>query len=178
MRCGAPGRAESVVLALLRLLLGGLFVLAATMKLQDPQSFAEAIKGFRIVDNARLPHLIVNAAFVIPWVELLAGLALVLGFWTRAAALAIALALLAFIGGLVSVIARGIDASCSCFGDLDLFCSGGVGWCQVIRNTVMLVPAVALVWRGGGRLALDAAGSCPCRCSPPDAPAGGCCPGQ
>lgn len=152
-----PGYAESILLIVpLRVALGGLFCIAAVSKLQEPQTFAEAIKAFKVVDHIALGHLIATAAFVIPWVELIAGAALVLGLWSRAAALTIALALAAFIAGLVSVIARGIDASCSCFGNLNLFCLSAVGACQVIRNSVMLLPAVYLVWRGGGRIALDA----------------------
>ncbi len=152
-----PGYAESILLIVpLRVALGGLFCIAAVSKLQEPQTFAEAIKAFKVVDHIALGHLIATAAFVIPWVELIAGAALVLGLWSRAAALTIALALAAFIAGLISVIARGIDASCSCFGNLNLFCPSAVGACQVIRNSVMLLPAVYLVWRGGGRIALDA----------------------
>ncbi len=152
-----PGPTESVLVLLpLRLVLGGLFCLAAYKKLGDPQSFAEAIKGFRIVSETEHAHLIVSAAFVIPWVEMLAGLGLILGLWTRASAAAIGLALLAFIAGLVSVMARGLDANCSCFGDLSLVCPATVGWCQVVRNLVLLVPAGLLVWRGGGVVGLDA----------------------
>ena len=151
------GWAESILLQLpLRLALGGLFCLAAVSKLQDPQTFAEAIKAFQVVDHVRLGHLVATAAFVIPWVELVAGVMLILGLWTRAASLTIGLALLAFIAGLVSVIARGLDASCACFGNLNLFCGKAVGACQVIRNTVMLLPAFYLAWRGSGRLCLDA----------------------
>lgn len=139
----------------LRLALGGIFCVAAVSKLQDPQSFAFAIKGFKVFDPVANGPVIVTAAFTIPWVELVAGVALILGLWTRAAALTLALALLAFIGGLLSVIARKLDASCSCFGNLNLFCGHAVGWCQVIRNVIMLVPAVYLVWRGGGLAAID-----------------------
>lgn len=151
-----PRVVESVLVALpLRAGLGGLFCLAAFKKLQDPQSFAEAIKGFRVVDHNQLGSLISTGAFVIPWVEMIAGALLILGLWSRASALAIGLALMAFIAGLLSVLARRIDASCSCFGDLNLFCSSTVGWCQVIRNLVLMVPALYLIWRGGGVIALD-----------------------
>lgn len=149
--------AESIGIQLpLRLGLGGLFCLAAFKKLQDPQSFAEAIKGFRVVDHAELGNLIVSAAFVLPWVEMIAGILLILGLWTRAAAVVVGLALAAFIAGLLSVIIRKLDASCSCFGDLNLFCGSKVGWCQVIRNLIMLLPTAYLIWRGGGLVALDA----------------------
>lgn len=151
-----PGLIESVLVLLpLRLVLGGLFCLAAFKKLNDPQSFAEAIKGFRILSEVDHAVLITNAAFVIPWVEMIAGVMLILGLWTRASAVAVGLALVSFIAGLVSVMARGIQTDCSCFGDLNLFCDAAVGWCQVIRNVVLLVPTGYLVWRGGGVLGLD-----------------------
>ncbi len=158
------GRGESIGLQLpLRLALGGLFCLAAASKLQDPQSFADAIRAFQIVDHTRLGHLITTATFTIPWVELTAGIMLILGLWTRAAALTIALALAAFIAGLYSVIHRGLDARCSCFGNLNLFCPEAVGWCQVVRNSLMLLPAAYLTWRGGGRASLDALAARCCR---------------
>lgn len=147
---------ESIVLQLaLRIALGGLFCFAAFMKLSDPQSFAEAIKGFKVLDVTQFEPFMVTGAFVIPWVEMIAGVMLILGFWTRAAAATLGLALLGFIGLLISVIVRDIDASCSCFGKLNFGCPDTVGRCQVLRNSVMLIPAAYLVWRQRGLLALD-----------------------
>lgn len=147
---------ESILLQLvLRVALGGLFCFAAFKKLSDPQSFAEAIKGFKVLDVNTLEPFMVTGAFVIPWVEMVAGVMLILGFWTRAAAATIGLALLGFIGLLISVIMRDMSASCSCFGDLNFGCPAEIGWCQVLRNTIMLIPAAYLVWRQGGLLALD-----------------------
>jgi len=149
--------AESIILQLpLRLGLGGLFVFAAFNKLQNIQAFAFAIKGFKIVDPETHGHLIVTAAYTIPWVEMLAGVLLILGLRTRASALALGLTLIAFIAGLIHVITSGIHADCSCFGDTNLICDESVGWCQVIRNFVLLIPALYLTFRGGGILSLDA----------------------
>ena len=147
---------ESVLLQLpMRIFIGGLFLFAAYNKIPAIQSFAEAIKGFRIVDADTHPELIVIAAFVIPWFEAIAGLLLIVGLRARSAALGIGLLIVMFIAGLVSVIMREIDASCSCFGDADVVCKGAVGWCQVIRNTVLMIPTMYLIWRGPGRLSLD-----------------------
>ena len=147
---------ESILLQLpIRVVLGGVFMYAASNKLMGIQSFAEAIKGFRILDAQIHPELIIMAAFVIPWFELLAGLMLVLGLRTRSAAMGIGLLLLVFIAGLLHVINSGIDADCSCFGDQNLLCGASVGWCQVIRNLILLVPASYLLWRGGGVVSLD-----------------------
>ncbi len=149
---------ESIVLQLpVRLALGGIFVFAAWNKIHNPQAFAFAIKGFKVFDPATHGHLIISAAYTLPWVEMIAGVLLILGLRSRAAALTLLLTLLVFIGGLLHVITSGIDADCSCFGDQKLFCGGAVGWCQVIRNLILLVPALYIVIRGGGLLSLDAA---------------------
>lgn len=154
---------ESILLQLpLRVALGGLFMFAAYNKIPAIQSFAEAIKGFRVIDADAHPELIVIAAFVIPWFELLAGLMLVLGLRARSAALGLGLLLLVFIGGLLNVIFGDIHADCSCFGDTEFPCGSSVGWCQVIRNVVLLIPTVYILWRGPGRVSLD------WRCSKPD----------
>lgn len=141
----------------LRVALGGAFAFAAYNKLGALQSFADAIKGFRIIDAEQYGYLILIAAHTLPWVEMIAGGLLVLGLWSRASAAVIAMLLLGFIGALIHVILDGtIHADCSCFGDLTLVCPKGVGWCQVVRNVVLLIPALYLVWRQGGRLGLDA----------------------
>ncbi|HCT46673.1 MAG TPA: hypothetical protein DF699_15820, partial [Phycisphaerales bacterium] len=96
---------ESILLQLpLRVALGGLFMYAAYNKIPAIQSFAEAIKGFGVLDSETHPELIIIAAFVIPWFELLAGLMLVLGLRARSAALGIGLLLIMFIAGLLHVI--------------------------------------------------------------------------
>ena len=147
---------ESLLLQLpLRIFIGGIFVYAAYNKIPAIQSFAEAIKGFRVVDPETNPELIVIAAFVIPWFEAIAGLLLIIGLRARSAALGIGLLFAMFIYGLTSVILGGVDANCSCFGDTNVICDSTVGWCQVIRNVVLLIPTVYLLWRGPGRLSLD-----------------------
>jgi len=149
--------AESILLQLpLRVGLGGVFAFAAYNKIGGVQSFANAIKGFEIVDADKYGYLIVSAAYLMPWVEMIAGVMLVLGLWSRASAAAIWILLVAFIAALIHVITdESIGADCSCFGDMNLICDSTVGWCQVIRNLVLLVPTSYLVWRQGGILALD-----------------------
>jgi uncharacterized membrane protein YphA (DoxX/SURF4 family) len=150
---------ESILLQFpLRLALGGAFVFAGYTKINGVQSFANAIKGFQIVDAEKQGYLIQSAAYTMPWVEMIAGVLLILGLWTRASALVIWVLLVGFIAALIHVIMdESISADCSCFGDMNLVCDATVGWCQVIRDVVMLVPATYLIWRQGGKLALDRA---------------------
>lgn len=133
-----------------------MFCLAAWKKINDVQSFAEAIKGFKVVNIETHEHLIVIGAYTMPWVEMIAGVLLILGLWTRAATATIGLMLVFFMAALIHVILDdSISADCSCFGDMNLVCGSAVGWCQVIRDLVMLVPVGYLLWRGGGIVALD-----------------------
>lgn len=148
---------ESILLQFpLRVALGGVFAFAAYTKITGVQSFANAIKGFRIVDADTHGYLIQSAAYMMPWVEMIAGVLLVLGLWTRASAAVIWIMLVAFIAALIHVIFdESISANCSCFGDMNVVCGEDVGWCQVIRDVVLLVPCSYLIWRQGGNLAMD-----------------------
>lgn len=150
------GMTESILLQFpLRVLLGGVFLFAAYNKIPAVQSFAEAIKGFQVIDADVHPELIIIGAFVIPWFELFAGLLLVLGLRARSAALGVGLLLAMFIYALMHVILTDVSADCSCFGDTNVICGSSVGYCQVIRNAVLLIPTGYLIWRGPGRLSID-----------------------
>lgn len=91
--------------------LGAIFLVAALPKIADPPSFAHMIYNYRVV-----PAFAVNAlALVMPWVELLAGLALILGVWRRESAALIGLMLLVFIVAIGFNLARGHAVDCGCF---------------------------------------------------------------
>ena len=149
----SSGSVGSFVILALRVVLGGIFLWAGCVKTSDPQSFLEAIRAFRIVQSNDLQ---VVATYAMPAVEALAGIALILGFWSRAAAVVIVLLLLTFIGAVISAISRGLDnIPCSCFGYWHLYCEGVVGWCKVFENSVLTTIGLVLAVLGGGRLALD-----------------------
>lgn len=135
-----------------RVILGGLFILAGVLKLQNPLHFKQAILAFKITTPE---HLTTLATFALPWTELLAGVLLVIGWWARPAAGVLALMLAAFISAMASVMLRGIDTHCSCFGKLEFPCGSSVGWCQIIRNSALLLLAAVVLARGAGSLAIE-----------------------
>ena len=91
--------------------LGALFAAAAIPKIVDPPAFAHMVYNYRL-----LPGVAVNAAAItLPWVEIAAGAALLLGFWKRAAAGIAGLLLLVFIAALSVNLARGNPVNCGCF---------------------------------------------------------------
>lgn len=149
-----PGAPLGWLVLLVRVALGGLFIFAGLMKLKDPQSFAEAINGFKVIPYETV-HLITVSAFLTPWIEIVAGAMLIVGFWARSSALLIGLMLLAFIAAIASVLARGMEINCSCFGKFERPCTGPIGPCHLIRNGVLLAMALFVVWKGPGALAID-----------------------
>jgi uncharacterized membrane protein YphA (DoxX/SURF4 family) len=149
-----PTPALGLFTFLIRVVLGGLFVFAATMKLQDIQGFAFSVKAFDLLP-ATADHATKMLAFVVPWTELVVGLLLILGLWTRAASLLLSLILLGFIAGIISVLARDLNVTCGCFGRFEKPCTGPINSCHIIRNSVLLALTLFVFWKGPGSLAID-----------------------
>lgn len=97
--------------AVVRVVLGGIFVYAAILKIADPVAFAGSVAAYRI-----LPYFASYlAAAVLPFLELICGLLLLSGYRVRAGALIVAGMNLIFIAALASAIVRGLDIDCGCF---------------------------------------------------------------
>lgn len=94
----------------LRLGLGGAFVYAGVLKMQEPLLFAAAIDGYGLVswDAAK------TLARVLPVVEVAAGAGLI--FDIRGALGLIVAQLLVFMGVLAWAMHLGLDVDCGCFG--------------------------------------------------------------
>ena len=91
--------------------LGLIFVVAALPKIVDPPSFAHMIYNYKI-----MPWALVNPmALIMPWIELLSGLALILGIWKDTARTIIGILLLTFIAAISINLARGNAIDCGCF---------------------------------------------------------------
>lgn len=129
-----------------RVIIGGLFVWAALTKIGDLHAFAEEIANYQLVP-ARLVPLIAAA---LPGVELVVGVALVLGLYSRASAGIISALMLVFIVGISQALIRGIDLTCGCFGGAD-----DATWGTVWRDVAMLVPAVLVLLFGPGKFAMQ-----------------------
>jgi len=129
---------------LLRFLVGGTFVYASLDKILDPAGFAQAIHNYRIL-GAGLLH---PTALYLPWLELVAGMAMIMGLARRGSALLIGLMTLMFMAAIVSALARNLDISCGCF-----HTSGGhaVGMSLLLRDLALLAGAVALLLNRGVR---------------------------
>lgn len=167
--CGCPLRVAIPIAA--RLVLGGLFLYAGWLKLGissfdgilptiDPSRFAFSIKGFDIPGVGSNEAIIGFMAYSIPWVEMLAGLLLIVGLWTRAAALTLTLVLAGFTAGIISVLTRGMIVNCPCFGQTKFLCPETIGNCHLLRNSGLMLAALAIVAMGPGALCIDPRSCC------------------
>jgi uncharacterized membrane protein YphA (DoxX/SURF4 family) len=96
----------------LQFVLAAFFVVAGIAKIADPPGFAHEIHNYQLV-----PGVAVNAmALILPWLEVVVGLALFLNVWTRTAARILAVLLVVFIAALSINLARGRPVDCGCFG--------------------------------------------------------------
>lgn len=100
----APGnwleRTNVPLTALARYFVGGVFAYLAVMKLLDPITFLKLLHQYNFFPKDP-PHVANLIAISVPWLELLCGVALLLGVWTRAAAVTILGMLLCFMPLLV-----------------------------------------------------------------------------
>jgi len=94
-----------------RVVLGGIFIYAAILKIADPVAFAGSVAAYRI-----LPYFAnYLVAAVLPFLELICGCLLVTGYRVRTGTLIVLAMNLVFIVALTSALARGLDIDCGCF---------------------------------------------------------------
>ncbi len=141
--------AKTTLLMTCRLVGGGAFIVAAAMKLRDVPALMLSIESFELLPAALIPFV----AYTVPWVEIASGLALIYGFWSRSAAALAGVTYLVFTGALASVLLRGMEVDCGCFGALTG--GGPVTWLSVVRNLVFFAACAAVMACGGGTASLD-----------------------
>jgi putative oxidoreductase len=131
-------RYSIILLRALEVVLGGLFFYAGLQKYLHPYEFAEAVLAYRL-----LPESLVGAtAAVLPWVEITAGLSLVVGLKRRSGLLLLAGLLGGFLVVILIAMARGLKIDCGC----GLFLDRQVGWGALLEDGVFLLWAAGFLW--------------------------------
>lgn len=117
----------------LSLIVGGFFVWTGLAKLADLPAFFQSILHYQLVgENLAWP-----LALYLPWLEVVAGLALLKPAFRLAAGAWIASMLAVFIGALASAAARGLDIDCGCVG------AGGSSVAFALGRNGLLLAALA-----------------------------------
>ncbi len=133
----------------LRWIVGICFVYASFHKIGDPAGFAKIIYGYGL-----FPHETINIlAIVVPFLELVAGLALLSGIHARGAAALIGGMLFLFSCAILINIIRGHEFDCGCFTFAEKKSILHSAESLLVRDMLMLVMCVYLVKAGKGQRA-------------------------
>ncbi len=136
-----------------RLVVGGVWIYAGAIKLPDPDQSVAAVRAYELLPG----ETAVTVGHLLPVLEVVVGAMLVLGVLVRGAAVVSAVLFVAFIIGIASAWARGLEIDCGCFGGggYDPDATSKYPW-EIARDVGLLALSVFLVWLSRSRLALDA----------------------
>lgn len=135
-----------------RLVTGGVWIVAGALKITEPDASIAAVRAYQL-----LPSSVAEVVGVaLPAVELVVGLALVVGVLTRGAAVMSAVLFAAFVVGIASVWARGIEIDCGCFGGggAKAGAASAYPW-EIARDVALLAASLFVACLRRTRLSLD-----------------------
>jgi putative oxidoreductase len=131
-----------VVLAA-RLVIGGMFVYASIYKVFDPANFAVSIRNYMIIPASWSNFV----ALTLPWIEIVAGVFLILGVQLRPSALLTTGMLGVFLGALIYAFSIGLDIDCGCFSSAAT--SGGrIGFFHIARDAALFLISLFILMSG------------------------------
>ncbi len=137
-----------------RLVLAGILGFAGLTKIFQGDGARLAVVAYRI-----LPHnLDTIVGYGLPALEILLSLLLLIGLFTRWAALATALLMVVFIGGIISVWVRGYSIDCGCFGGGGDVSPEGLAQrylSEIGRDIVFAAMAIWLIIKPKTKFSLD-----------------------
>ena len=125
-----------------RVFIASVFAVAGVAKLADRAGSEQSVIEFGVPAALARP-----VAWLLPVVEMACAVALLLGSWSQAGAVA-ALALFVLFTAAISInLLRGRRPACHCFGQLH---AAPIGWTTVVRNACLAALSAMIVWEGPG----------------------------
>jgi len=148
----AVTRLPDVFGLLARLILGIVLIWAGVAKVTKPALSARAVRAYQI-----LPYDFAGyVGYALPVLEILVGLLLVAGLFTRASAIVGGLLMLAFIIGISWAWAHGLALDCGCFGGGGTIAASQTQYpLDILRDVGLLACAAWLIVRPRTAYSLD-----------------------
>ena len=137
-----PRTCWTATLLMIRLALGGMFITVGLSKLMSPpDAFSRAILSYDLVS----PMAASLAALYLPWLELAAGLCVLVGWSGRGGAMVLSSLIALFTVVKLSSVVRGLTISeCGCYGS-ELAWLELADWRGILLNLLWLVLCFVLV---------------------------------
>lgn len=143
-----------IPMLLARLVVGGLFVYMAIHKVDDPVKFLKDIREYNLLPESP-PYFLNLAAVVLPWVEIICGVLLIIGFWLRGAGSVVLVLMVSFTGAIflraIGVYSEGGIAFCGI--EFDCGCGSGViNICKKLLTNLSLIGLTVIALASRSRL--------------------------
>jgi uncharacterized membrane protein YphA (DoxX/SURF4 family) len=136
-------RVTTVLVMVSRLVVGAVWIVAGALKLPDPAGSVRAVRAYQLLPEPLVP----TVGHFLPIVEVVIGVCLIVGLFTRVTAIASVLLTVAFIVGISAAWARGLQIDCGCFGGGGFDADATKKYPWDIARDVALVAAALLVAR-------------------------------
>ena len=132
-----------------RIYIGVVFILASLYKIYEPYAFGLSVATYQIA-----PLSLINIfTLMLPWMELIVGITLVLGFWTRESAFLISAMMIMFLVSLTIALNRDLQISCGCFASQET--ADEISIATIFRDLAWLSLALYAFIFDDGRFGLD-----------------------
>jgi putative oxidoreductase len=92
-------------------------------------------------------------AILLPWIEIVTGITLIAGFWTRASALCILGMMAMFTAAIAIALARDLHMSCGCFASAEA--EDDISALTILRDLLWTSGAVYVLAVDDGRFGVD-----------------------
>lgn len=137
---------------LARLVLGGVLLVAGGLKVTNLPASVLAVRAYQL-----LPYDVATiVGYALPPVEIVIGVLLILGLFTRTAAMGAAVLMAAFVVGIASAWARGLSIDCGCFGGGGQIAAERTAYpLELARDAGLLLAALWLARRPCTAFGLD-----------------------
>lgn len=133
----------------LRLAIGITFVYAAVDKIIHPDQFARIIYNYH-----QVPGQLINIfALFLPWVELITGILVIVGYWEKAAVVMIGGMLVMFVIALSIALVKGVNIECGCFSTTSK--AKGPIKDLIFRDILLLLSCGVILWAKKSWLAVE-----------------------
>lgn len=137
---------------LARLVLGVVLLVAGGLKIGNPLGAARAVQAYDVLPFEMARYV----GYALPWVEIVVGVLLVLGLFTRISAVIGSLLMLAFVIGIAQAWARGLTIDCGCFGGGGQVASNQTKYGrEIARDLALALCGAWLVVRPASTASLD-----------------------
>ena len=133
----------------IRIFVGFLFIFASVDKAANPEAFAASIGNYKLVNH----DIALFAATVMPWIELLSGIAIVAGLFMRGSSLLLTSLLVIFTVAVISGLLRGLDISCGCFTQDPV--ASKIGWMKIAENVGLILLTTFLFYSTSVKFTLE-----------------------